>query len=83
MPSTSGAGRSERREENSLTTSAKTHSHCRDVRADSATYAAFGDVVGVMHDVSGQAEVTDFDKFALTDQHVPGSEVPVDALWGN
>lgn len=83
MPSTSGAGRSERREENSVTTGAKTHSHCRDLCAYSATYAAFGDVVGVMHDVSGQAEVTDLDKFALTDQHVPCSEVPVDALWGN
>lgn len=33
----------------------------------SVTYAAFGDVVGVMHDVSGQAKVTDLYKFALTD----------------
>lgn len=83
VPSTSGAGRSEQREENSVTTGAKTHSHCRDVCAYSTTYTAFGDVVGVMHDVSGQTEITDLDKFTLTDQHVPGSEVSVDTLWGN
>lgn len=47
------------------------------------TYAAFRDVVGVMHDVSGQAKVTDLDKFALTDQHIPGSEVTMDTLWWN
>lgn len=44
-------------------------------------YAAFRDVVGIMHDVSGQTEVTDLHQFALTDQHVPGSEVTMDALW--
>lgn len=65
-----------------MTTDAKARSHRRDVCADFATYTAFGDVVGVMHDVSGQAEVTDLDKFTLTDQHIPGSEVPVDTLWG-
>lgn len=45
-----------------------------------ATYAAFRDVVGVMHDVSGQAKVTDLHQFALTDQHIPCSEVTMDAL---
>lgn len=49
--------------------------------ANVATYAAFRDVVGVVHDVSGQAKVTDLDKFALTDQHVPGSEVTMNTLW--
>lgn len=44
------------------------------------TYAAFGDVVGVVHDVSGQAKVADLDQFTLTDQHIPGSQIPVDAL---
>lgn len=34
-----------------------------------------------MHDVPGQAEVADLDKFALTDQHIPGSKVTMDALW--
>ena len=48
-----------------------------------ATYAAFRDVVGVMHDVSGQAEVTDLHQFALADQHIPGSKVTMDALWWN
>lgn len=44
------------------------------------TYAAFWDVVGVVHDVSGQAKVTDLHKFALTDQHISCSEVSMDAL---
>lgn len=48
------------------------------------TYTAFGDVVWVMHDVPGQAKVADLDKFALTDQHIPGSKVTMDALrWKN
>lgn len=45
------------------------------------TYAAFWDVVGVVHDVSGQAKVTDLHKFALADQHISGREVTMDALW--
>lgn len=45
------------------------------------TYAAFWDVVGVVHDVSGQAKVTDLHEFALTDQHISGREVSMDALW--
>lgn len=53
------------------------------LHTDVATYAAFRDVVGVVHDVSGQAKVTDLDKFALTDQHVPGSEVTMNTLWRN
>lgn len=44
------------------------------------TYAAFWDVVGVVHDVSGQAKVTDLHKFALTDQHISCREVSMDAL---
>lgn len=53
------------------------------VATDRCTYAAFGDVVGVMHDISGQAKVTDLHKFALTDQHVSGREVTMDTLWRN
>ena len=48
-----------------------------------ATHAAFRDVVGIMHDVSGQAKVADLHQFALTDQHVPGSEITMNALWWN
>lgn len=44
------------------------------------TYAAFRDVVGVVHDVSGQAKVTDLHKFALTDQHISCRKVSMDAL---
>lgn len=46
-----------------------------------ASYTAFGDVVGVVHDVSGQAEVTNLHQLALTDQNIPGSQIPMDALW--
>lgn len=54
-----------------------------DIAIDRGTYAAFWDVVGVMHDVSGQAKVTDLHKFALTDQHISGCEVTMDTLWRN
>lgn len=47
------------------------------------THAAFRDVVGIMHDVSGQAKVTDLHQFPLTDQNIPGGEVTVNALWSN
>lgn len=47
---------------------------------DFITYAAFRDVVGIMHDVSGQAKVTDLHQFALADQHISGSKVPMDTL---
>lgn len=50
------------------------------IRLNFYTYAAFWDVVGVVHDVSGQAKVTDLHKFALTDQHISGREVSMDAL---
>ena len=36
------------------------------------THAALGDVVRVPHDVTSQAEVTDLNQLALTDEHVPG-----------
>lgn len=44
------------------------------------THAAFGDVVRVPHDVTGQAEVADLDQLALTDEYVPGCQVSVDTL---
>lgn len=44
------------------------------------THAAFGDVVRVPHDVTGQAEVTDLDQLALTDEYIPGCQVSVDTL---
>ena len=44
------------------------------------THVALGDVVGVVHDVSGQAEVADLHQLPLADQHVPGSQVPMNAL---
>lgn len=46
------------------------------------TYAAFGHVVGIMHDVSGQAKVTDLHNFPLCQEDVAGSQVPVDTLCG-
>lgn len=48
-----------------------------------ATHAAFRDVVGIMHDVSGQAKVADLHQFALTDQDIPSSKITMDALLGN
>lgn len=64
VPSTSRAGRSEkgrRKKKNKNKTPIplmqKHFFYCYDC----ATYAAFGDVVGVVHDVSGQTEVTDLD----------------------
>ena len=44
------------------------------------THAALGDVVRVPHDVTSQAKVADLDQLALTDEHVPGCQVSVDAL---
>lgn len=44
------------------------------------TYASFGDIVVVMHDVSGQSKVTDLDYFALREKYIPGCEVPVHTL---
>lgn len=46
------------------------------------THAAFGDVVRIPHDVTSQAEVTDLDQFALTDEHISGCQVSVDTLGG-
>lgn len=50
--------------------------------SEPATHAAFGDVVGVVHDVSGQTKVTDLHQLPLTDQHVPGCQVTMDTLGG-
>ena len=44
------------------------------------TYIAFHHVVGVLHDVTGQAEVTDLGLAAVCQEHVPGGHVSVDAL---
>lgn len=45
-------------------------------------YTAFRHVVGIMHDVSGQAKVTDLHNFPLCQKDIAGSQVPVDALHG-
>lgn len=49
-------------------------------RDGESTHAAFGDIVRVPHDVSSQAEVTDLDQLALTDEHIPGCQVSVNTL---
>ena len=46
------------------------------------TYAAFGNVVVVVHDVSGQAEVADLHNLSLGEEDVPGSQVSVYTLDG-
>lgn len=51
-----------------------------DAWARRTTYASFGDVVVVVHDVSGQSEVADLHDLALGEQDVPGSQVSVDTL---
>lgn len=49
---------------------------------NTGTHAAFGDVIGVSHDVSGQAKVADFDQLALTDKNIPCCQISVDTLVG-
>lgn len=44
------------------------------------TYTPFGDVVVVMHDVSGQSEVADLHDLALRQKDIPGSQVPMNTL---
>lgn len=44
------------------------------------THTAFGDVVGVPHDISSQAKVTDLDQLAFTDKHIPGCQVSMNTL---
>lgn len=44
------------------------------------TYTAFGHVVRIMHDVSGQAKVTDLHDFPLRQEDVASRQVPVDTL---
>lgn len=44
------------------------------------TYAAFGDVVVVMHDVSSQSEVTDLHYLALREEDIPGSQISMHTL---
>lgn len=48
--------------------------------AGTQTYASFGDIVVVMHDVPGQPEVTDLHYLALREEDVPGSQVAVNTL---
>ena len=50
------------------------------MRMGEGTHTAFGDVVRIPHDVTSQAKVADLDQFALTDEHVPGCQISVDAL---
>lgn len=45
-----------------------------------STHASFGDVVVVVHDVSGQPKVADLHDLALGEQDVPGGQVSVDTL---
>lgn len=49
-------------------------------RRTEATYASFGDVVVVVHDVSRQSEVADLHYLALREQDVPGGQISVDTL---
>ena len=44
------------------------------------TYTAFGHVVRIMHDVSGQAKVTDLHDLPLRQEDVASRQVPVDTL---
>lgn len=44
------------------------------------TYASFGDVVVVVHDVSRQPKVADLHYLALREQDVPGSQISMDTL---
>lgn len=44
------------------------------------TDVSFGDVVLVLRQISGQAEVADLGQLPLTDQHVPRSQIPVETL---
>lgn len=44
------------------------------------TDVSFGDVVLVLGQISGQAEVADLGQLPLADQHVPRSQVPVETL---
>lgn len=44
------------------------------------TYASFGDVVVVVHDVPRQSKVADLHYLALRQQDVPGGQISVDTL---
>lgn len=44
------------------------------------TYTSFGDIIVVMHDVSGQSKVTDLHYLALREKDVPGCQVAVNTL---
>lgn len=61
VPSTSRAGRSEQKGKSLCVCIVEGFSFIPELGTDVATYAPFGDVVGVMHDVSGQAKVADLD----------------------
>lgn len=47
------------------------------------THAALGDVIRVIHDVPGQPEVTDLHQLPFADEHVPRSQIAMDALCGH
>lgn len=51
-------------------------------RRTETTYASFGDVVVVVHDVSRQSKVADLHYLALREQDVPGGQISVDTLQG-
>lgn len=44
------------------------------------TYAPLGDIVVVMHYVSGQSEITDLDNLALREEDIPGCKVSMHTL---
>lgn len=44
------------------------------------TYVAFHNIVRVIHDIPGQAEVTDLGYPSIRYEHIPGCQVTVDAL---
>lgn len=46
------------------------------------THVAFGYVVGVVHDITGQAKVTDLHQLSLADENISGSQVTMNTLWG-
>jgi len=47
-----------------------------------STYAALGDIVGIMHDVSSQPKVTDLHDFSLSQEDITSCQVTVHTLDG-
>lgn len=46
------------------------------------TYIAFDNIVCIIHDVSGQAEITDLGHPSIGEEHIPCGQVSVNALDG-